>query len=108
MMAGVAGGGDVYGVLFYLACTDNLEGREMHVFDTWEGLPAAAVKEDAGFSKGAYHVDWESFLSNGKGYGAMYDALPDKKMTWKEVMTHVHTYKGLFADTMPAVGDKVA
>lgn len=108
MLAGVAGGGDVYGVMYYLACTGNLEGREVHVFDTWEGLPAAAVEEDAGFAQGAYHVAWENFVNNGVAYGKVYDALPDKKMTWADAMKHMHTYKGLFADTMPAVGKKVA
>merc|ERR1719235_1551142 len=111
MMSGVAQGGDVYAILFYLACTNNLRDRQLHAFDTWEGLPAAKDVADAGFDKGDYHVGFDAFLQNGVEFGRLYDDMLKQEGTWKDLISpHVKIHKGLFADTMPSAvsGKKVA
>jgi len=109
-MAGIAGGGDAYGVIFYLACREKLGGRKVHLFDTWEGLPGAQGKEDDGFKQGAYHITYERFLNFGEAYGNKYDSYTGIKGSWIKAMAHAVTYKGLFADTMPDAlsGSKLA
>lgn len=107
LMAGIAEGGDAYGVLFYLACKSDLRNRQIHVFDTWKGLPPAMDKDDKGFKTGEYHKTYEAFIENGVNYGKIYDrVMVDKQHSWKEVMAHLVTYKGLFADTMPGAASE--
>lgn len=103
VMAGIAQGGDAYGVLFFLACSGNLQDRQVHLFDTWEGLPAAVVGEDKGFQEGWYRVNFNGFVVNGISYGKLYDSTPNIPGKWKDSMAHVVIHKGLFVDTMPNV-----
>uniref|UniRef100_A0A7S1QB73 Uncharacterized protein n=1 Tax=Alexandrium catenella TaxID=2925 RepID=A0A7S1QB73_ALECA len=107
--AGVAEGGGVLPVLFYLACLGRLEGRTLHLFDTWQGLPPPEASEDRVFGKGMYLRTFEAFMANARKYETAYkqkvatksfaDGAPLR--TWNEVWSHVHIVKGLFADTMP-------
>lgn len=109
MMAGIAQGGDAWGVLFVLACTGRLEDRKVYLFDTWEGLPSPTAVEDRGFKEGDYHVTFESFEENGRAYGRTYDALlndlPVNRVSWADAQKHVETVKGLFGDTMPGTAE---
>lgn len=110
--AGVAAGGGVLPVIFYLACTGDLDSRTVHLFDTWDGLLPTSSSGDLGFKKGSYHMSYDGFQRNIERYAQVYRekvlqnallriARPSSTSTWKEVMTHVNTVKGFFADTMP-------
>jgi len=107
--AGVAQGGGVLPALFYLACTGDLANRTLFLFDTWQGLPPAADKNDKGFKTGAFHVSMGAFMGNVKRYGRAYDETVASHAvlstvataSWQEVWSHVQIVKGLFADTMP-------
>merc|ERR1719471_16799 len=107
--AGVAWGGGVMPIIFYLACTGDLANRTVYLFDTWEGLPESADARDVGFKKGDFYAPWKLFVETKEWYGMFYGwrvtvhpamqqtALPD----WEAAFSHVKTVKGLFADTMP-------
>lgn len=100
--AGVAGGGGVLPVIFYLACTGDLAQRTVHLFDTWEGLNPTS--SDAGFEQGAFKVGYDAFMANVEQYRNAYNqntADIDGSLSWDEAWTHVNIVKGLFADTMP-------
>jgi len=107
--AGVAGGGGVMPLVFYLACTGDLANRTVYLFDTWKGLPPATDPHDDGFRKGEFNLKWNVFMETVEYYAKQYDqrvpsdplapqtALP----SFEEVWNHVTPVKGLFADTMP-------
>merc|ERR1719433_165136 len=101
--AGVAWGGGVMPLIYYLACTGDLANRTVYLFDTWEGLPESTDSDDAGFKKGDYFAPWRLFLETKNFYGWSWDnfiqrpGFPD----WEQVFSHVQIVKGLFADTMP-------
>jgi len=107
--AGVAQGGGVLPVIFYLACAGGLPNRSVYLFDTWEGLPPAAAEQDKGFHEGAFHVTFDKFMMNVEDYRKAYKAkvltnpvLAKVAMaSWDDVWSHVEIVKGLFADTMP-------
>jgi len=108
--AGVAGGGGVMPLVFFLACTGDLANRTVYLFDTWEGLPAATDPHDAGFQKGEFNLKWDVFMQTTEYYQNQYEqrvssdpsapkmALPNSEEVW----SHVKPIKGLFADTMPS------
>jgi len=99
--AGVAGGGGILPVIFYLACTGDLAQRTVHLFDTWEGL--APTNSDSGFIDGQYKVGYDAFLANVEQYRTAYGqqaAALNLSLSWDEAWTHVNIVKGLFADTM--------
>lgn len=105
--AGVAEGGGVLPAIFYLACTGDLRGRTVYLFDSWEGIPEAVDPKDAGFEKGKYIKSYDNFTMNVAKFGVSFDfkkskqQLPAESMTnWEEVWSHVKTVKGFFADTM--------
>merc|ERR550532_2781487 len=60
--AGVAGGGGVMPLVFYLACTGDLANRTVYLFDTWKGLPPATDPHDDGFRKGEFNLKWNVFM----------------------------------------------
>lgn len=107
--AGVAEGGGVLPVLFYLACLGRLENRTLHLFDTWHGLPPPKASEDKVFGKGMYLKTFKAFMANARKYKTAYKKTVATKSfadgaplrTWDEVWSHVNIVKGLFADTMP-------
>jgi len=107
--AGVAGGGGVMPLVFYLACTGDLANRTVYLFDTWEGLPAATDPKDEGFQKGEFNVKWNGFKQTVEYYGNQYEQrVPSNPLapatalpSFEEVWNHVHPVTGLFADTMP-------
>merc|ERR1719471_488362 len=59
--AGVAWGGGVMPLIFYLACTGDLANRTVYLFDTWEGLPVSTSAEDANFHEGDYKIGFDIF-----------------------------------------------
>jgi len=100
--AGVAGGGGILPVIFYLACTGDLAQRTVHLFDTWEGL--APTSSDPGFVDGQYKVDYDAFLANVEQYRTAYGqqvAALNGSLSWDEAWKRVNIVKGLFANTMP-------
>lgn len=109
--AGVASGGGSLPLLFFLACTGDLEGRLFHLFDSWEGLPAATETADVGFQAGAFHAGYGEFLRSAETFREKYNRRvfpPDgrrpspRALPWDDVWEkHVRIHKGLFADTMP-------
>lgn len=107
--AGVAEGGGILPILFYMGCTGDLVNRTFHLFDTWEGLPEATDGKDKGFATGDYHRAFSEFMANVKKYAEAYQvSVAGQKFetgtpipTWNEVWSHVNIVKGLFADTMP-------
>merc|ERR1719471_9829 len=106
--AGVAAGGGVLPLIFYLACTGDLANRTVYLFDTWEGLPAPSSAKDAHFHAGQYKTTFDDFLKVIWVYSGYYlefiNSDPRVKRTavatWDEVMSHLKIVKGLFADTM--------
>jgi len=100
--AGVAKGGGVLPVIFYLACTGDLAHRTVHLFDSWHGL--APTSSDPGFTEGQYGIGYDEFMANVEEYKKAYDqqaAALSLSLSWDEAWTHVKIVKGLFADTMP-------
>merc|ERR1719220_1114815 len=108
--AGVAGGGGVMPLVFFLACTGDLANRTVYLFDTWEGLPAPTDPRDDGFQKGEFNLKWNVFMETVEYYLNQYEqrvpsdplsprtALPSSEEVW----SHMKPVKGLFADTMPS------
>jgi len=107
--AGVAWGGGVLPLVFYLACTGDLGNRTVYLFDTWAGLPESTDAHDAGFEAGDYLAEWDVFLETKTYYRKEYlkHVVTDTKMRqtafpdWEQAWRHVMPVKGLFADTMP-------
>lgn len=106
--AGVAEGGAALAVLFYLGCTGDLDGREVHLFDTWEGLPPATTSRDEGFHVGEYKKGMNSFYANVDRFKEAYAKLLQDNtgskppVNWDRAWSHVKIHKGLFNDTMPS------
>lgn len=105
--AGVAEGGGVLPVIFFLACTGELKNRNVYLFDTWEGLSPVSAK-DAGFHEGQFHIGFELFSKNVAQYAEEYGKLASSfpaghpgLPSWDDAWKQVHVVKGLFADTMP-------
>jgi len=104
--AGVAEGGGTFPILYYLACTGLLRGRKMHLFDTWEGLPAPVNEEDSGFQKGQYLVSLEGFWKNAERWKEYYEnqtSIYTDAVSWGEAIEHLNLNVGLFHETMPQV-----
>lgn len=106
--AGVAEGGGVLPVIFYLACTGDLSERKVHLFDTWNGLQPTGNTEDTGFSQGEFHKTFAAFNANVDHWKKLYDDFASQPgsvaviRTWEEAWGHVNIVKGFFADTMPS------
>merc|ERR1719245_276532 len=101
--AGVAWGGGVMPLIYYLACTGDLANRTVYLFDTWEGLPESTDSDDAGFKKGDFFAPWRLFLETKDYYGWQWERNIQRTngQDWEQVFSHVQVVKGLFADTMP-------
>eukprot|EP00747_Dinoflagellata_sp_TGD_P208213 gnl/TRDRNA2_/TRDRNA2_81723_c0_seq1.p1 gnl/TRDRNA2_/TRDRNA2_81723_c0~~gnl/TRDRNA2_/TRDRNA2_81723_c0_seq1.p1 ORF type:complete len:341 (+),score=52.89 gnl/TRDRNA2_/TRDRNA2_81723_c0_seq1:161-1183(+) len=108
--AGVAEGGGSLPLLFYLACTGDMKDRQMHLFDTWEGLPPSKAWQDQGFEPQMFNKSYDSFLKNAKFFQDSYDemwlqraekGLPQGAIAWADAWSRVRIHKGLFKDTMP-------
>lgn len=110
--AGVMVGGGSLPILFFLACTGDMDGRLFHFFDTWEGLPPATEAADEGFKTGAYKMGYDRFLKNARVFREKYNEKvlrrkdgqrpSPRALAWDDVWEKsVRIHKGLFADTMP-------
>ena len=102
--AGVAEGGGTFPILYYLACTGLLRGRKIHLFDTWEGIPAPVNEEDYGFQKGQYLVSLEGFWKNAERWKEYYEnqtSIQTDAVSWKQAIEHLNLNVGLFHETMP-------
>lgn len=74
--------------------------RQLHIFDSFEGMPANAEAggksiygREHHFPKGSHAVPFEEVKGNVARYG---------------VATHTHFHKGFFSDTMPSFREPVA
>ena len=109
--AGVAEGGGSFCILSFLACVGALETRELHLFDTFEGIPAPVRAEDESFEPGRFHKSERAFWENAQRWKLYYENnityqfskhnFTESIMPWEQALQHMTVHRGLFAETMP-------